>query len=402
VTEPTDPPRPAPLPLSTTRVRSFWPSPRHEALLQAALREPPGLEEALARWSAASALESVDYATLTLLPQLFRNLCRHELEPALRERLKGVYRWSWHRNQLLLQAVSPALAALRRAGIEVIATKGLPLALGVYRDLGARVMGDADLVVRRERAAAAADALASAGWTPEQPLTPAILDAFGAMAFRDARGRAIDLHWHVFPESYDDSPDRAIFERARAIDLGTEAVLGLDPADHLTLILCHGLSWAANTPLHWVADATLLLRQSEGEIDWDRVVGLARSLARIQVARAALRYLVDAHDAPVPAAALAELDRQRAGRGERAAFWFAERSDRAWPWGRAPLVTAIYLRSSRARGRVPGPIDILRFLSARSGCTPREWLRRALVDGGRHVGRFLASPRGELRGRIGT
>ena len=395
------PPLPGPPPLATGRARSFWPDARHEALLLAALAGPPRLQAALAAWDAEDALARADYPTLTTLPLLYRNLCRHGVEPALRGQLAGVYRWSWHRNQLLLSSLGEALAALREAGVEVASMKGVPLALYVHRDLGARVMGDADLVVRRHCAAAAIRALAAAGWRAERTLDEPTLASLGGVGCRNARGQVIDLHWHVFPECFDSALDARILDRARPVAVAGEQVLGLDPADHLVLLICHGLSWAANAPLHWVADAVLLLREHGADLDGDRVVELCGALHRTHCVRAALRYLVDRFDAPVPAGLLTQLDRERVGGGERAAFWFAERSGSTWPWGRAPLVAAMYLRSSRAQGRRPGPIRFLRFLSARAGCTPGRWLRRAAVDSTRHLGRMLTTP-GRLSGGIET
>jgi len=387
----------APVPLSTIRVRSFWPRDSHEALLRAALAQPPQLATAVYRWCAISSLDSLDYASLTILPLLYRNLCRYDFDRDLRERIKGVYRWSWHRNQLLVAALRGALTGLREAGVEVTVMKGVPLALSVYPDLGARVMGDADLIVRHSCVAEAVEVLTSAGWTAEREIDEATFASLCGVNLRH-RGRCIDLHWHVLPDNFDDRRDDQLLERAVPIEIGEVPVGCLEPADHLLEILCHGLSWAANTPIHWVADATLLLDAERDAIDWDRFVEQARLNRRVRCVHAALRYLAVSFDAHVPSEVLAKFDRLRVGIAERVGFWFAEHSDGDWPWGRAPLVAAMYVRSSRARGRWPGLVGFLRFVSTRADCTPSQWLHRAAADSWRHLRRMVSM----MAGRAGS
>ena len=377
-------------PLSIARQRSFWPTPTHEALLRAALVGPPHLVSALERWQ-ATAREPLDHASLTLLPLLYRNLERHRVAPEVRQRLGGFYRWSWHRNQLLLAALERALGVLREADVPAVLMKGVPLALRVYRDVGARVMGDADLVVRRGDIDQALDALAGVGWKPERPVTADLIASLGGVNLHDADGRSIDLHWHVLPDAYDAALDEELLRCAEPVRVGGEAASCLNPADHLLLVISHGLSWAANAPLHWVADAVLLLRREGASVDWDRLVEQAKQSRRVHTVRSGLRYLRERFDAPVPSAAAKRLDAAPTGLGERAGLWFAERSDGAWPWGRAPLVAASYLRASRASGRRPTLAGLTRFLSVRADCPPREWLRRAAVGEWRQLRRLFGA-----------
>jgi hypothetical protein len=353
--------------------------------LRAALLEPPRLETALEEWRESTSLEHVDYASLTILPLHYRNLLRHGVASDLRDRLQGVYRRSWQRNQLLLQALQYALVALREAGVETSLMKGVPLALRHYADLGARVMGDADLVVRRADVWRALETLEGADWKPDRPVTVQVLSSLGGVNLRDPQGRVIDLNWHILPDNYDPRLDEALWQAAETMEVGRELARCLNPTDHLLEVLCHGLSWAANAPLHWLADAMVLLRTEEHTLVWDRLIEQASRNQRVQTVRAALRYLAAVFDAPVPVPALARLEELRVGLGERAAFWCAERSGPSWPWGRAPLVAASYLRSSRARGQRPGVLDFLRFLSARADCSPAQWLGRASLEGWRHV-----------------
>jgi len=358
--------------------------------LQAALLPSPQLERALERWRGSTSLERLDYSTLTILPLLYRNLLRHQVASDLRERLSGVYRWSWHRNQLLLARLERAIASLRDAGVETLTIKGVPLAIRTYGDLGARVMGDADLVVRRDAVERALDALESAGWRAERPITEQLLASLGGVNLRDRQGRVIDLHWHILLDSYDVRRDEALWQAADTIHVGREPVRSLTPTDHLLEVVAHGLSWAANPPLHWVADAVMLLRTEQSELDWTRLLDQATANRRVPALRDGLRYLATVFDAPVPAPVLDRLEALPVDPAQRVAFWLAGHSGPGWPWGRAPLVAASYMRASRAHGRRPGVRGFLRFVGTRADCTPARWLVQACIDGLRHARRSLS------------
>ena len=379
-----------PFRLSTRRARSFWPTPRQEALLRAALLDPPRLQNALDQWQAPTSLDCVDYPSLTILPLLYRNLSRYDVASGLRERIKGVYRWSWHRNQLLLATLCGALAVLRQANVEAFVIKGVPLSLRVYADVGARVMGDADIVVHRDNLQRSLEALGSVGWVPERDVTADLLGSLGGVNVRNKRGHTVDLHWHVLPDNYDTRRDELLLQSAEQIQIGAERAHCLNPTDHLLEVICHGLSWAANSPLHWVADAVTLLRAEQARLDWDRLAEQVELNGRTYTIWSGLQYLVARFDAPVPASALARIERVRVGVRERMGFWFAQRSDDKWPWGRAPVVVASYLRASRAQERRWGPLGLIRFASARADCSPTQWLCSAAIDGCRHLGQVVS------------
>ena len=385
------------------RIQSFWPTSQHEALLRAALLEPPRLQEALHEWRVPTPLAQIDYPSLTILPLLYRNLCRHRVAPELRYRTERIHRWSWSRNQLLLAALPGALAALREVDVDALVMKGAPLVLRAYADVGMRVMGDVDVVVRRNDLPRALEALGAAGWTPERSVTSGLVGSVGGVNLRDDRGRTLDLHWHVLPDNYDTRLDELLLQAADRIDIGTEHAYCLNPADHLLEVICHGLSWAANAPLHWIADAVTLLRTEQHRINWDRLAEQAGLNGRAYTVQSGLRYLAGHFDAPVPSSALEKLDRTGVRFTERAGFWFAQRSDREWAWGRVPLVVATYVRASRAQGQRLGLVGLVRFLSDRADCSPGAWLRRAGLEGYRHAGRVLFRGSGwGRRGRRGV
>ena len=127
-----------------------WPSPMQRLLLQAALLPGDQAEEAWKVWLAQQEIDAIDTESFMILPQLYLNLTRNGIRDQYTERLKGVYRQTWARNQLALRRLASAIEVLDGEGIRSVVTKGMSLAMFSYCDLGGRIMFDCDLAVMED------------------------------------------------------------------------------------------------------------------------------------------------------------------------------------------------------------------------------------------------------------
>jgi hypothetical protein len=187
--------------------------------------------------------------------------------------------------------------------------KGPALACRHYRDLGVRPMYDVDVLVRPERARAAAEALLQAGWRQLLPTDfDLLLVATHSTAFKDQLDRTIDLHWYAMwsPAVEDD-----FWSAAEPLEVGGIRTLAQCPADQLLHVCVHG-RWSDGMPLRWVPDAFAVIR-STPDLDWDRVLDRARARALSLPLRESLRYLHDRFGAAIPAFVLHSLDRTHCG-----------------------------------------------------------------------------------------
>jgi Uncharacterised nucleotidyltransferase len=78
--------------------------------------------------------------------------------------LRMVYGGNRLRNACLIEALSQILRAADRRGLELLVRKGAYLSTVVYQDLGARIMADIDLLVRRADAAKGVALLTELGY----------------------------------------------------------------------------------------------------------------------------------------------------------------------------------------------------------------------------------------------
>ncbi len=147
-----------------------WPTIDQERLLRAATFDRTEALDAWRRWLASVDVENVDAGSFRLLPLLYRNLSRYQVNDPLMAQLKGVHRQSWYRNQLLFRRTAAILRALNDDGIATLILKGIPLSLLYYKDDAVRPMADADILVRVAAGPRVVELLQQHGWRSHRPL----------------------------------------------------------------------------------------------------------------------------------------------------------------------------------------------------------------------------------------
>jgi hypothetical protein len=334
--------------------RDVWPTPAQELLLRAALLTD---ERALAAWRQVRSQvqpELLDYATQALLPVLRKNLLALGEEDELLSLFKGVHRYSWARNQMLLAPMIPIVQALERAGIQTLLMKGAAFVADTRLDAGMRPMNDVDVLVPYENRRDAIDVLLEKGLLPVGGVpawyvadyAPRFVPSHG---FRDELDRQLDLHWHVLHASCQTDADGDFWAAAIEVELLGARTRSLCPADELLLVILHGLRWNATPTYRWVVDAALLCSGEIGEIDFDRLVEQARK-RRVTVAlRAGLEYLHRAVDAPVPQQSIRALRSWRPALLERAEF----RAQITQPRARGRLQQEVVYHQQHVRRELP-------------------------------------------------
>jgi hypothetical protein len=283
----------------------LFPSGPQSGLLRAALL---GVPEALEAWRAVGASldpARMDAGSRRLLPLVWANLTRQGVREAALDRLATLYDETRAETEARLARAGPLLEALHAAGIPTLVLKGVALVVGYYRDAGLRPMSDLDVLVPISATLAAAEQLRALGWAPRHPVTPLTVRMTHSAVLDGARGHAVDLHWHVFPECCRAGDDDILWARAIAITIDGVGTRALSPADQLLHVCIHGEKWVRVPGIRWVADAVTVLRG--GEVNWRHLVDQAVRRRFVLRLSRQLAYLRAAFDAPVPGDVLATL-----------------------------------------------------------------------------------------------
>ena len=353
-----------------------WPTPDQELLLRAALLEGDEAMQAWLDWRSGVEFDLLGRPSRRLLPLLYRNLRSLGVQDPLMSKLKRAYQSTWYRNQIRFRDMGKVLSSFHEVGIQTMVLKGVALALLHYEDPGLRPMGDGDVLVLTEQAPEAVELLASLGWRPRanESLLLTTRDfkvLLHAANFSRPDSAGIDLHWHVLDECGDDQADADFWHHAVPVEVGGVKSSALSPTDQLLHLCVHGV--AHNGAPRWVADAMVLLKKWQAEIDWDRLLSQARRRRLTLVLREALLYLRDRYKAEVPSVFLRSVELEPASAVERLEQVARTRiGESAGPLQRLVLVWAAYLRRFDSRGETQRRVGFYSFAQRRSqlGSTP--------------------------------
>jgi hypothetical protein len=173
------------------------------------------------------------------------------------------------------------IEALRAAGVEAMALKGVALADMLYDDVLVRPSTDLDILVRPEELVTALDVLCSVlgARTP-----PAEVVAFQrrhsydvGCALPPAAGQTtlLEVHWQLAPSGLFALDLAAWRRRAQPFDLHGAAVLRLAAEEQLLHLALH-MRKHRYVGLRWLADCATLVGRFGDKLDWDYVAASAR------------------------------------------------------------------------------------------------------------------------------
>jgi len=295
-----------------------WPNTEQELLLQTALFQGERSLDAWNLWKKGTDIETnaLDISSFRLLPLVYRSLCDQGLSDSLIEKLKGIYRLHWYKNQRLFHQMTPVLKSFHAAGIKTMILKGVALSLQYYRDFGLRAMDDFDVLVPTRQSLEAITLLKSLGWAPKWDLPEEYRPLRHSQPFRGSNNYELDFHWHVLWGNPAIDADEDFWEGAHAINIQDVPTLILNPTDQLLHVCVHGMAWDEVPHVRWVADAMVILKVAKAEINWSRLLMQARKRQLVMHLRETFAYLRDKFDAPISAEILKTLQNTPVSKSE--------------------------------------------------------------------------------------
>ena len=285
-----------------------WPTGLQALIVKAAIGPDDQVEAAFRAWRDQIDIDDhVDGGTFRLLPLVYERLRSLDIADPLMGRLKGVYRRAWVETHGLFADVAPTVARLEAAGVNTLLLKGVPLALSYYRSHATRPMFDLDVLVPNSQRDLAIQILGEGGWRQGAMVRVIEVADQHGLDFRNAADRELDLHWHCLREAPSDAADAWFWASTRPLDFSGVATRQLNPTAMLLHIVLHGVRSNVEPPIRWIVDAATVIRSSPGEIDWDALVGFARSQKLCHRLFLGLDYLSREYGVPVPSDALRRL-----------------------------------------------------------------------------------------------
>lgn len=275
-------------------------------LLQAALRRSPAGLEAWQAWKSRADVESLDHGSFRLLPQLYLTLESQDVDESLLPTLRGVYRSTWYRNELLLHRATPILEAFDAHEIPAVAANETGLLLTHYESEGLRPLQGLDFVVRTEDRTQAIELIRASGWRTIPRHPERRLAANQPCAFENDVGQYAFLHVSFSSDHAPRELSAALWNGAAPASLNDTTVCTLRPGDALLLACLRTLRSDETALLGGLADAATIVRCST-KLDWTRLLALTDKHELLLPVGTALTYLREQLDAPIPARVVRDL-----------------------------------------------------------------------------------------------
>lgn len=343
--------------------RSF-PTRDEEAFLELVLCDDADFPGHWRDWIRDHSFESIDGAMLRLMPLLYVRMQRTGIKDAYYNRIKGVYRSAWVRNQRILAITKHIAALCAEHRIPVILLKGTPLLLEVYRDRGSRFLGDADIMIPPEFGPHIATLLRRDGFRYGMPYAPdacnpasSIYYAIKETLFIGPGEIEADIHWNIFSVSHHahladlfalrtlpaELLRAALWKSAVQMSIDETPCLRLSNEHFLIHLMVHGTEGNAQRTLRWVSDTLRALETLS--IDWKVLVASAQEFGFSLEIYLATRYLKERWRAAIPTWVVEELASTPFSRAERHAyerFTNVVHEERYSPIGNVPALWHAY------------------------------------------------------------
>jgi len=283
----------------------FWPESLQKPLLRAAFLPNEAGLQAWELWKSQVNMDDhPDPGSFRLLPPLYRNLQRLNVDDPLLMKLKGIVRQRWYKNQQFFRSTVPTLQQLHQAGIEPLLLYGPALALYYHSDYtldGGTVLS---ILVRPEQAVKTIHLLQDSGWVSEARLPQSLIEPYTTVGFmhlfQDSIQRRLQLHWHLLPECCQSEVDASFWQEALLTDVNDVPVYVLSPTDQLLHICVQDTSTVEMTPFLRAIDAMLVIEAAKDDIDWNRLIAQARQYHLTLPLLHIFDYLQTNLDNPIP------------------------------------------------------------------------------------------------------
>jgi len=240
---------------------------------------------------------SLQHCVTQLLYRSLKASCENVVPAETMRRLRAAYEYGAQRNLALAADLKKLLRAMAMRDIPCVPFKGPTLACDVYTNLGLRLFGDLDILVRERDIAKAVRVLNEFGYAHEYQLRPAEEAAY--IRFEHAfhfvhrtNGRVVELHWRLSHRDLSFEIDgHGLWSRLRTGKFLGTTTLSLDDSDLFLYLCMHGTKHAWDR-LEWICSISETINRST-YLNWDVIAARAKKMGGLRMYSLALRLAAE-------------------------------------------------------------------------------------------------------------
>lgn len=260
--------------MRTANLSTFLLSSAHRHLLQSIFAADDAAIDAWQQWLNHTNFEDLDWESYQLLPILHQKLLQRQVQHSLMDRMKGIQRLFWCKNQIRLAEIQPLLTELAAAKISIIWLENLPWEDKATYGQGLRLLNAYHLQVSPEYYQPLIAVLLRLGWQCSATDPIKSLDDTGKIWFEHGQHLSIVLHSHLC--SWCALPEIMAFFRKRAVPMSVSFHLNHawrlpDQVMHQVMQLGQSQVYSS---LPTLANLITLLHQPD--LDWSELLSTAK------------------------------------------------------------------------------------------------------------------------------
>ena len=225
-------------------------------------------------------------------------------EISQKENQRQTYLSTAAQNMLTLHDAEIVFTALHKAGVPAAGLKGVYLLEHAYPDIAVRSMNDIDILIQKIDLAECIRILEGLGYhtTGYFNLDDGNTDTKHVPPMQKKGGVLLEVHWTLLEEDEPFTIDvEAMWERTVPATISDVNVLSLGVED-LILHLCLHLAYQhyLQLGLRGLVDIALVIHKFRSEIDWNRLVEIAKSWGAERVTALTLKLLETQLNVSIP------------------------------------------------------------------------------------------------------
>jgi O-antigen/teichoic acid export membrane protein len=334
------------------------------------------------KWKDSRDWYKIDPATSQLIPFIYLKLKKLSIEDEFTDRMRGAYKSTWAKNQFILNSTKEAIEVCHELNVPIMMLKGIPLLLEVYGDIGARSLGDADILVRPEHGNKIVNKMLDRGWHFYKDWAPekhnqntSIYKIIKSTELQNSKGVNLDLHYNIFASDHGMNTlsvftlrdahaitfRESLWKHTVSMNLGGLPATRLANEDILIHIMVHGAEGNTHRAFRWVLDSILIIEKLQ--IDWDILLSKIKEFRFVIEAQLAFQFIKQNFNTKIPADFLDKLSLLEITKEEKRKYYQitnTEHTNRLKILGNLPLLWYAYFKFEPEKKNLSGFLNYLK------------------------------------------
>lgn len=281
---------------SSIYLNQYWATHQQQLLLKACLLDQPQSLNAYNQWIDQVNIDLLDHESNQLLGLLYQNLIKQQIDSKHLGRLKGINRYQWTKNQLIISQFEQIYNQFKEHNIDFLCLDDLAILSHYYENNGSKFIHNLSLLIRPNNLGTIEKILINLGWQIEtKPINSR--SQFSNLWFKNDKNQGLVCKSSLFIAQPQEYTDNQIWEKAIAQQIGRSHTKILSAIDTF-LLLCLQANQKDRLSITKIADIMMLLNKAN--IDWVELVTKTQRYRLILPVRNMLSFINNILEVTLP------------------------------------------------------------------------------------------------------